>query len=132
MVYARVEATSRDMEPELSCMVTHGPKRDWMTGQSVYGELRQGHAFQCSLSLAQSLLDENCVVLQALAASIPFEIAVGVNGWIWVNAGTVREIILVSNAILKSETIPDSAVPAMVLALLKRGKKQHQRGGKHS
>mmetsp|Transcript_6468 Transcript_6468/g.10194 ORF Transcript_6468/g.10194 Transcript_6468/m.10194 type:complete len:191 (+) Transcript_6468:50-622(+) len=52
LVYARVAQVHKDMDPELSCMVVSGPRKDWMTGQSVYGELKGGYVFGCSLSLA--------------------------------------------------------------------------------
>lgn len=53
LVYARVSLVHKDMDPELSCMVLTGPKKDWMTGQSIYGELKGGNIFKCSLYLAE-------------------------------------------------------------------------------
>ena len=51
LVYARVEATSSFMEPVLSCQVVDGVKKDWMTGQAAFGELKGGHVVKCSLDL---------------------------------------------------------------------------------
>jgi exosome complex RNA-binding protein Rrp4 len=42
LVYARVASVDRHTDAELSCTVTEGPKRDWVTGESLYGELRGG------------------------------------------------------------------------------------------
>lgn len=42
LIYARVVATDRHADVELSCQVSDGPKRDWVTGESQYGELRGG------------------------------------------------------------------------------------------
>mmetsp|Transcript_15947 Transcript_15947/g.25879 ORF Transcript_15947/g.25879 Transcript_15947/m.25879 type:complete len:200 (-) Transcript_15947:5-604(-) len=54
LVYCRVAQVHKDMDPELSCMVVNGPKKDWMTGESLYGELKGGYVFNCSLGLASS------------------------------------------------------------------------------
>jgi exosome complex component RRP40 len=62
------------------------------------------------------------VVLQALGKSVPFEIAVGVNGRVWVNTGSVDHTILVSNCIINSEHMTPSQVRLMVQELLERTK----------
>jgi len=118
IVYCRVESTNPDIDPGLSCMVESGPKKDWMTGQSLYGELKGGHVFKVSLSLIRVLLNPNCVVLEALADVIAFEIAIGMNGWVWINSEMAYDIVLVSNAIQKSENVSKNAIPAMVKRLL--------------
>lgn len=38
----------------------HGSKKDWMTGQSTFGELHGGKMERCSLLLAKSLTKPNC------------------------------------------------------------------------
>lgn len=52
-VYARVAAAPRAMEPQLSCQVVNGPKKDWVTGESLFGELKGGLVTRCSSGLAQ-------------------------------------------------------------------------------
>ena len=51
-VYARVASAARAMEPELSCQVLSGPKKDWVTGESLFGELKGGLVTRCSTGLA--------------------------------------------------------------------------------
>ena len=51
IVYARVAVANKEMDPELSCMIAHGPKKDWMTGESIYGELKGGFLFKTSTGL---------------------------------------------------------------------------------
>ena len=63
-----------------------GAKRDWLTGESVFGRLAGGHVVSVSLGHARRLLDAQCAVLAAAGAAIPFEVAVGVNGMVWVQA----------------------------------------------
>eukprot|EP01006_Ploeotia_vitrea_P040541 TRINITY_DN66434_c11_g1_i1.p1 TRINITY_DN66434_c11_g1~~TRINITY_DN66434_c11_g1_i1.p1 ORF type:complete len:328 (+),score=150.82 TRINITY_DN66434_c11_g1_i1:45-1028(+) len=116
LVYARVEAANKDMEPELTCISPH-IKKDWVTGESMFGELHGGYLFKCSLSLAHKLLDDECWVLQCLGSYMPFELAIGMNGRVWLNAETPLHIVIASNAILNSENMKDSHVQTMVHAL---------------
>jgi exosome complex component RRP40 len=37
IVYARVTMADRDLDTELSCMVSSGPKKDWSSGECVSG-----------------------------------------------------------------------------------------------
>lgn len=48
LVYARVIIANKDMEPEISC-VSLQKKKDWVTGQSTFGELKDGYVIECSL-----------------------------------------------------------------------------------
>lgn len=52
LVYARVVSANKHMEAELACTSVHF-KKEWVTGQSLFGELVGGYAFNCSLSLAK-------------------------------------------------------------------------------
>jgi exosome complex component RRP40 len=88
-VFARVVACSRHLDPELACTAGGaGPKKDWMTGQSVYGELKGGTLVRVSTGLARRLVDPSAAVLTALGGGLPFEVAVGVNGLVWVQAAS--------------------------------------------
>eukprot|EP00753_Platysulcus_tardus_P005302 PLAT13150.1.p1 GENE.PLAT13150.1~~PLAT13150.1.p1 ORF type:complete len:281 (-),score=94.72 PLAT13150.1:102-878(-) len=113
-VYARVLSCSRGLEPELTCEATHGARKDWMTGQSVYGELKGGHCFETTIAHAKSLLRPDSVVLNELGKAIAFECAVGMNGRVWVSAVDVKHVVLVCNAIKNAEGLADSAVRKLV------------------
>ena len=103
LIYARLASDSLHVEPELSCKVKSGVRKDWMTGEAYYGKLEGGLSGNCSLHLARQLLDDNCDILKALSRRIPFEIAVGINGRFWVCAQKNNQSILIYNAILNSE-----------------------------
>ena len=105
LIYARLASDSLHVEPELSCKVKSGVRKDWMTGEAYYGKLEGGLSGNCSLHLARQLLDDNCDVLKALSRRIPFEIAVGINGRFWVCAQKSDQSILLYNAILNSELL---------------------------
>lgn len=117
LVYGQVCSANADMKPELTCISSHF-KKEWMTGESLFGELKGGYMFSCSTQLVRDLLDERCVVLGALGASVPFEVAVGANGRVWVRADTPVHTILASNCIANSEHLSDDMTKVMVRELL--------------
>ncbi|OQS07022.1 exosome complex exonuclease RRP40 [Thraustotheca clavata] len=124
LVYCRVASANQNLEPSLTCEApSHMTKKDWMTGLALYGELNGGYVLKTSIGLAKSLLKDECVVLSALGRAIPFEIAVGFNGIIWVNSGTCQDTILITNAILNSEGLPEAQVEAMVDKLISEYKR---------
>ncbi|CAI0398647.1 unnamed protein product [Linum tenue] len=63
----------------------------------------------------------SCVdVLETLGKKLPFEIAVGLNGRVWVNAGSPSIVIVVGNAIMKSESLTKVQQKIMAEKLLQR------------
>jgi exosome complex component RRP40 len=119
LIYARVVLANKDMEPEISC-ISPQYKKEWMTGQAVFGEVTGGYVFECPTALCRNLLDDNCVVLQCLGRFLAFELAVGVNGRVWVNSKAARDTIVVSNAILNSHNMSAPLVEAMVSKLVSK------------
>ena len=71
-------ASSKDMEPELVCVDGYGKK----AGMGVLED--GGYVFNVSLNTVRKLLSKECVLLHTLGKNIPFEIAVGMNGRIWI------------------------------------------------
>lgn len=119
LVYARVSKTNKDLEPEISCEAPANlTKKDWMTGLAIYGELNDGYVFKTSIGLAKTLLQEDCQVLAALGKSIPFEIAIGLNGIVWINSKSNKNTTIISNAIQNSETMSSSEIDVMVARLV--------------
>ncbi len=64
------------------------------------------------------LLQDDCHVLQCLGREIPFELAIGVNGRVWVHAGSAYHTVVITNSIVNSESMDDRAVQTMVTRLL--------------
>ena len=96
MLYCEVSVANKDMEPELVCVDGSGKA----SGMGVLSN--DGFMFRCSLGLAQKLLANDCPVLKLLSR-FPFEIAVGLNGCVWIKSGTINNTILISNAVENSE-----------------------------
>lgn len=99
-----------------------------------------------AMHLLVSLLYQSNPVLNAIGKRIPYalllvacwgffydyyfthsdryEIAVGLNGRVWVHSGSVTNTILIANAIINSEQLPAKHVESMVQQLLQRAEKQ--------
>lgn len=106
VVCAKLLVANRDMEPELVCVDSHGKK-------GKLGILSSdGFLFNCSLNLVRKILHPKCPLLDTFQRSLqmPFEIAAGMNGFIWIKAKTVDETIAVANAILAAEFKSDSEI----------------------
>ena len=141
LIYARiVHCFDFTSEIEISCIVNRGrddihqgdggggflnddggaSRKDWMTDEGTYGQLKNGTCLQISIGLAQELLHPNNVVLHALGnAGLKFEICIGVNGYVWVHSERPEYTILILNAIQNSEVMTETQVRAMVKALVK-------------
>ncbi|KAL7536397.1 hypothetical protein ACHAXR_007135 [Thalassiosira sp. AJA248-18] len=130
------------MDPEVSCGGTGGSsgkstyneeddydggaaRKDWMTNEGTYGPLNGGTSFRISLGLARELLLPTNAVLTALDKSgIPFEIAIGVNGMVWLNSPEPEITVMLLNAIKNSEVMAEEQVRGMVKVMVKNVKKQ--------
>ncbi|KAL6973241.1 hypothetical protein U1Q18_027424 [Sarracenia purpurea var. burkii] len=114
LLYVRVVKANVGMNPELSCTDATGKAEE-------YGPLKDGYMFESSTGLARMLLSSpTCPVLEALGKKLPFEIAIGFNGRVWVNAEAPSTVILVSNAIMNSESLSAVQQKIMVEKLLQR------------
>eukprot|EP00094_Tigriopus_californicus_P010041 TCALIF_09684-PA protein Name:"Similar to Exosc3 Exosome complex component RRP40 (Mus musculus)" AED:0.07 eAED:0.07 QI:0/-1/0/1/-1/1/1/0/276 len=112
VVYAKLLVASRDMEPELVCVDAYGKK----AGMGVLSG--GGFVFTTPLHVIRKLLSPDCVLLKTLGDSIPFEIAVGMNGRIWVRCKSVKETISLANAISVAEYMNNDEIKAMSAKLV--------------
>ncbi|KAF9060726.1 exosome complex exonuclease RRP40 [Rhodocollybia butyracea] len=100
LVYARVSLAHKDMEPELECFDAQTRKAEG------FGELKGGFLVRCSLKMCRQLLDPNHFLLPLLGSVFPLEIAVGLNGRVWINSPDAKHIIAITQAIEAAD--PDS------------------------
>ncbi|KAI9264916.1 exosome complex component RRP40-like protein [Phascolomyces articulosus] len=112
LVYCRVAMANRDMEAELECVNPATGKADG------FGGLKGGFVIKCSLGLCRRLLDPTTMILRLLGEHFPFEMAVGMNGCVWINSNTVKDTIMLANAIQNSEYLDDDECKTMVQGLL--------------
>jgi exosome complex component RRP40 len=138
LIYGRIctgPSQHEHMEPEITCTVMPGEQqqsgggaaiKDWMTDEATYGQLKGGTCVSISIGLARELLNPNNVVLEALGScGIPFEICIGVNGVLWVNAPRPEYTILVLNAVQNSEVLTEYQVRGMVKRLVETVKRSN-------
>lgn len=99
-MYARVTLANKHMDPELECVSSSSGKSEGL------GPLTGGMLFTVSLGMARRLMlpnpaeQGNLVILEELgAAGIPFEIAVGRNGKVWIDSKSVKNTLLIGNAL---------------------------------
>lgn len=117
LVYGRVILANKDMEPEIACTAANGKAEG-------YGLLEGGILIKCSLTLARSLLTPNCPVLKFLGRKIPYEIAVGLNGRVWINSKSVQHTILIANTIKRSETLDEDQTEDLVQQMIESANKR--------
>lgn len=106
LIYATLLVANRDLEPELVCVDSHGKK-------GRLGVLSSdGFMFTCSLNLVRKILNPKCPLIETFKRilDIPFEIAAGMNGNVWVRAKSVQETIAVANTILAAEYKTDGEI----------------------
>merc|ERR1712098_50098 len=111
LVYAKLLVASRDMEAELVCVDSYGKK----AGLGVLTD--GGFMLSVPLHTVRKLLNQQSPLLTTLGKNIPFEIAVGMNGRVWVRAKTVKETICLANAIDCAEYMTDPEIKTMCAKL---------------
>jgi exosome complex component RRP40 len=117
LVYARVVSASRDTDPILSCVDAFGRA-------SGFGALKEGLPLQVSTALARQLLAQPpAPVLQQLGQLVQFELAVGMNGRVWVCAPEeLWKSSFVAQAITQSEYLNAAQVHVLVHQMWERVK----------
>lgn len=122
LLYCRIQSTPPAMDPVLSCQLgPHDagvPRKDWMTNEGTYGELKGGTCKKIPLGLSRELLYPDNVVLREISKSIPFEVCVGVNGFLWIHSARPEYTIMIQNAIMNSQVLTVPQVRGMVKALV--------------
>jgi exosome complex component RRP40 len=101
-LYCRITSATKDMDIEASC-VEPGSSRSWVSGETLYGELKGGNLVTVSIALARSLQDKNSRILAELGSRMRFELAVGANGRIWLMSDSVRNTIILCLLVGKAD-----------------------------
>lgn len=107
-VYGRIkDLRCNQMEPEMTCCAPNEAlRRDWVTDQALFGELGKqtpqsskcrGITFNLDCRFCRFLLQKKCWLLEMIARKIPFEIAVGMNGKVWINHLPKKKKVEVTN-----------------------------------
>ncbi|KAL6782245.1 RRP40 [Auxenochlorella protothecoides x Auxenochlorella symbiontica] len=113
VVFCRVEEAARDLDPVLTCMDTAGKA-------AGFGPLKGGTLFQVSTSHARTLAS-GPPFLAALGRSLKFELAVGANGRVWVDAPGPANLALVARLARQAEELDAAEAVAAVKEALASG-----------
>jgi len=105
LVYARVTLANKHMDPELECVTSSTGKSEGL------GPLIGGMLFNVSLGMTRRLMfskpaeQGGLVILEELGgAGVPFEIAVGRNGKVWVDSKSVKTTLGIGRAIQDTDS----------------------------
>lgn len=94
LLYGRVLAANKDMEPELVCIDTY----DRAMGMGTLPE--GGIMFNVPLNIARLIVNPDNPFLLTIAKKIIYTIVVGFNGRVWVKAKKQKEMIAIMNCIM--------------------------------
>lgn len=123
VIYARVAVANKDEDIELTCISSSGVKKDWSSGETIYGQLTEGLVLRVTIQQTRAMLRPDCVLLSALGKHVAFEITVGMNGMVWIKAGNVIDTIVIRNAIANAAFLDDAHTEAMVEQLVRRARR---------
>jgi exosome complex component RRP40 len=114
LVYCRVDMADRDLQPTVTCMDAAGRG-------AGFGPLKGGYVVDMSNAYSRILVAKPPpAVLAALGRSLQFELAVGLNGKVWIAAPTQQATILVAQALQQCEReASKERVERIVAGLLK-------------
>ena len=107
IVYAKLLVASSHTESELVCVDGYGKK----AGMGVLSG--GGFMFTVPLNLVRKLLSPECNLLTKLGECAPFEIAVGVNGRVWLRARSVKETMLLVQGVSSAEYMTNQEIARM-------------------
>ncbi|XP_027865448.1 exosome complex component RRP40 isoform X2 [Xiphophorus couchianus] len=91
LLLAQLVVANKDMEPELVCIDGSGRAN----GMGVFGT--GGLLIKVSLGLVRRLLAPRSDLRADLEQLFPCELAVGMNGRVWVRAGAVQQTLVLAN-----------------------------------
>lgn len=103
LVYAKVTSHDINTETEIECFNSTTGKSDG------FGELSGGNVVQVDLAFARHLMfNEDNEVLKKLSEKCRFEVAIGVNGYIWIKTESIEATLAASKYLEKAASVPQS------------------------
>ncbi|KAM9741021.1 exosome complex component RRP40 [Menidia menidia] len=97
LVFAQFIVANKDMEPELACIDGSGRAN----GLGAFGA--GGLLLRVSLGLARRLLAPRGPLRAELERALPCELAVGLNGRVWVRAGGLQQTMVIAHLLQSCE-----------------------------
>ena len=98
VVFAQVEKENKYSNVTLTCKSSTN-KKGWMTGESKFGELKEGKVFELGRYLCLKLLDDKQLRERLKECVMNLRLKIGVNGRIWIKTEDICLIQTVFEAI---------------------------------
>jgi exosome complex component RRP40 len=102
LVYARVRSCGRDDECEIECFNSNTGKAEGM------GPLKGGMAFDVTSAFARRLMmgkkeKSGLMILETIGEKTRFEVAVGRNGRVWVDSGSIQDTLKIGKCLTDAD-----------------------------
>ncbi|KAL0221741.1 hypothetical protein RCL1_001595 [Eukaryota sp. TZLM3-RCL] len=107
LVYCRVSLAGCNVEIELSCLSPQNKPEG-------FGHLIGGYLVDVSIPFARELLKSKSTLLDSIAGIIKYEIAIGVNGKLWINTDNPQNTVFLACLLRKLSNVKSSARQAVI------------------
>lgn len=104
-----------ELPTEVTCCHADDVKQ-WATKETYFGPLTDGFTFSIPLIYSFSLSEDSPYVLKLLASRFKYEVAVGLNGRIWVKGRSDEETLLVARFVRLAYGATRARMEAMMIA----------------
>ncbi|KRW99944.1 Nucleic acid-binding, OB-fold [Pseudocohnilembus persalinus] len=112
LVYCRVIGINKYLRPRCSC-VNPKSKKEWVSGETLFGQLKGGVQFQINIDKSQNLKDLD-FILKEMQKIVQFEIAIGKNGRVWVNCHKEGNTTIFINAFKTAMNLTYEQIPKFI------------------
>jgi exosome complex component RRP40 len=104
LVYARVKSCGRDDECEIECVNSNTGKAEGM------GPLKGGMVFDVTTAFARRLMmgkkeKSGLIILETIGERTRFEVAVGRNGRVWVDSGSIQDTLGIGKCLIGADEL---------------------------
>jgi exosome complex component RRP40 len=120
VIFCRVLAARPDADVEVTCLSNSGTKKEWSSGETVFGGLQEGCLVYVPLSYTKYLLRPECVLLESIAKHFAYEVSIGANGVVWLKAEKAVEQVVIRNCILSCQDFDDKEIPGVVDMIVRK------------
>ncbi|KAI1280662.1 Exosome complex component RRP40 [Halotydeus destructor] len=117
VVFARILTAHKDIETELVCISSKN-KKDGMGILTPTQANAFSFVINVPLQVVRRLLTPGCELLPSLGKKFRFEIAVGMNGRIWICSNSALNTMFICNSISEVEHLDENGVERMNQAVL--------------
>ncbi|KAL4489871.1 hypothetical protein ABPG72_010770 [Tetrahymena utriculariae] len=105
LIFCKVTEANKYMKIKVDC-IHPKIKKQWMTGESFFGQIKDGMVANISIEYAKSIIGQGDFVFRAFKKYIKsFETAIGSNGKVWIKTLQPQNTILILDALNKCKNM---------------------------